>query len=70
MQNIGDLDISMDNEDMNRLASFILDRDATGTSYFARALNNPEELVKMAWFALNGEEVLNSISNYYKKQIN
>lgn len=70
LQNIGDLDISMDNEDMNRLASFILDRDATGTSYFARALNNPEELVKMAWFALNGEEVLNSISNYYKKQIN
>lgn len=70
LQNIGDLDISMDNEDMNRLASFILDRDATGTSYFAKALNNPEELVKMAWFALNGEEVLNSISNYYKKQIN
>ena len=70
LQNIGELDISMDNEDMERLASFILNRDATGVSYFARALNDPEELVKMAWFALNGEEVLNSISDYYKKQIN
>lgn len=70
LRNIGELDISMDNEDMERLANFILNRDATGVSYFARALNDPEELVKMAWFALNGEEVLNSISNYYKKQIN
>ena len=67
--NIGELDITMDNDDMNKLASFILDRDQTGTSYFARALNDPNELVKMAWFALNGEEIFNEISDYYKRQI-
>ena len=68
-QQVGDLEISMDDEDMNQLANFILERDNTGTSYFARALNDPRELVKMAWFALNGEEILNGISDYYKTQI-
>lgn len=69
LKNIGDLDVTMEQDDSDQLASFILDRDETGTSYFARALNDPNELVKMAWFALNGEEVFNDISDYYKKQI-
>lgn len=69
LKNIGELDVSLDNNDMDELSSFILDRDQTGTSYFARALNDPNELVKMAWFALHGEDVFNQISDYYKKQI-
>lgn len=69
LKNIGELDVSMDNNDMEELSSFILDRDDTGTSYFARALNNPNELVRMAWFALHGDEIFNQISDYYKKQI-
>lgn len=69
LTNIGELDIALDNNDMDELSSFILDQDSTGTSYFAKALNDPEELVKMAWFALHGEDMFNSISDYYKKQI-
>lgn len=68
-QNIGELDVAMDDDDMNELARYILETDSTGTSYFGRALNEPETLVKLAWFALKGEEVMNSISDYYKNQI-
>ena len=35
----------------------------------SKALNDPETLVRMAWFALRGEDVINSISDYYKSQI-
>lgn len=66
---IGELDIDMDDNDMNELYNFITGYDQTGVSHFARAVNDPETLVKMAWFALRGEDVLNSISNYYKDEI-
>lgn len=66
---IGELDVDMTQDDMQELASFILQRDNTGMSYFGRALNEPDTLVRLAWFALRGEDMLNDISEYYKKQI-
>ena len=56
-------------DDMNEIASFILDEDATGQRYLAKALSNPQTLVEMAWFALKGKEALSQISDYYKAQI-
>ena len=56
-------------DDMNEIASFILDEDATGQRYLAKALGNPQTLVEMAWFALKGKEALSQISDYYKAQI-
>lgn len=56
-------------DDMNEIASFILDEDATGQRYLAKALSNPQTLVEMAWFALKGKEALGQISDYYKAQI-
>ena len=56
-------------DDMNEIDSFILDEDATGQRYLAKALGNPQTLVEMAWFALKGKEALSQISDYYKAQI-
>lgn len=67
VDSIGEFDL--DDEDKEEIAEFILGVDKTGTRYFARALNDPELLTKMAWFALNGEEALDSLSKYYKEQI-
>ena len=50
-------------------SEFIFCVYATGTRYLARALNDPTILAKMAWFALKGEEALDSLSSYYKNQI-
>lgn len=60
---VGDLDIQLENDDMNDIASFILDRDETGLSYFGKALNDPATLVEMAWWTLKGRDMLKSISD-------
>lgn len=67
VDSIGEFDL--DDEDKEEIAEFILGVDKTGTRYFARALNDPELLTKMAWFALNGEDALEALSKYYKEQI-
>ena len=64
---IGEFDI--EDEDKEEIAELIFGVDKTGTRYLARYLSDPETLVKMAWFALKGEEALETISSYYKDQI-
>jgi hypothetical protein len=43
----------------------MLSRDEAGNNYLWQALQDPETLVKAAWFILNGDEALNSISEYF-----
>jgi hypothetical protein len=40
-------------------------RDETGNNYFWQALQDPDTLVRAAWFVLNGEEAFNNISDYF-----
>lgn len=65
----GDSQLSLSEDDMNEVASFILDSDAAGVRHLAKALNDPKTLVDMAWFALKGREALAAISKYYKQKI-
>lgn len=62
-------ELNMNNEDMQELYDFITGFDAAGNSYFGKALNDPNTLVRMAWFALNGEQMIQDINEYYKKEI-
>lgn len=66
---IGSLDIDLTDDDKNALYTFITGTDSTGVNYFAKALSDPETVVKTAWFAMHGEDVINSIEDYYKQQI-
>lgn len=65
----GESELTLSEDDMNEIASFILDSDAAGVRYLARAIQDPQMLVQMAWFALKGPEALRQISEYYKHQI-
>lgn len=67
--NIGNFDLNFDDNDRNELAQFMLERDETGNNYLWQALQEPETLVKAAWFILNGEEAFESISDYFTNQI-
>ena len=69
LNKIGNLDVELDNEDQNEIANFILTKDEAGMSYFAKALNDPKELVNMAWFALHGQETIDQITDYFTEQI-
>ena len=47
----------------------MLSRDEAGNNYLWQALQDPETLVKAAWFILNGDEAINNISEYFINQI-
>ena len=66
---LGDSQLSLTVDDKNELASFILDADATGVRHFHKALNDPSTVVKMAWYALKGEEAFAQVSDYYRQEI-
>ena len=59
----------LEDEDKQQLAYAILGQDQAGISNLGKALNDPTTLVKMMWFALKGEEAIDSINEYYKDQI-
>lgn len=66
---IGNLELNFDDSDREELAQFMLSKDEAGNNYLWQALQDPETLVKAAWFILNGDEALNSISDYFINQI-
>lgn len=69
LNKIGNLDISMELDDMNDIANLILSQDAAGINYLAKELNDPAKLVKVAWFLSKGEQAFNDISDYMAQQI-
>jgi len=44
----------------------MLSQDENGLNYLYQSLQDPEILVKAAWFILNGEEAFDNISDYFK----
>lgn len=62
-------EFNLEDEDKERIAEFLLGSDKAGNRYFNKALNDPSTLIKMAWFALYGEESLDDYSNYFKERI-
>lgn len=66
---IGNLDINLEDADKEELAEFMLSQDESGSNYLYQALQDPQTLVKAAWFILNGDEALNSVEDYFKGQI-
>ena len=62
-------EFELDTDDKNEVLSYLLDLDESGTSEFYKALNDPETLFKLAWFAKKGEEAFDVIQSAYKSEI-
>lgn len=62
-------DLNMDDDDRQMLYDFITGVDSAGNNYFAKALSDPKILVRTAWLALNGEQMINDITTYFQKEI-
>lgn len=67
LQADGNLEMSM--EDKQNLYEFITGFDQAGNSWFGKALQDPNTVVKMAWFALNGEQMIQDIQDFYNSEI-
>ena len=63
------IDLELDDNDKQILADFILERDETGVSNLGKALNDPQSLVTIAWWALNGDKLVDDITTMFKEQI-
>lgn len=61
--------VTLDNNDKDELLSFVLDKDAANRTAFARAMDDPNNVLRMAWFLLHGEEVFDATTDYYKAEI-
>lgn len=65
----GGYELNMDESEMEELYDFISGFDDAGVSIFGKALNDPALLVRMAWFALNGEQAMQDINDYWTNEI-
>lgn len=64
-----DFAFNLSNADKQELYNFMFQQDATGLSYLNRAINDPNTLTKMSWYALHGDEAIENMRNYYEHQI-
>ena len=64
-----DVDVELTDDDKEELASYILDYDQAGVTQLQKDLANPETLAKVAWFLLKGEETIDGLIQYFKREI-
>lgn len=62
-------DLNLSNEDRDDLYEFITGVDGAGNNHFAKALSDPETLVKAAWLTLNGQQMIEDITKYFQNEI-
>lgn len=66
---IGGFDLNMSEDEMEEVYDFITGFDQAGVSIFGKALNDPQLLVRMAWFALNGDKAMQDINDYWTNEL-
>lgn len=65
----GGFDLNMSEDEMEEVYDFITGFDQAGVSIFGKALNDPQLLVRMAWFALNGDRAMQDINDYWTNEL-
>ena len=69
LNSIAGLDVELEKDDKEELADFILGRDEAGVSNLGKVLNDPESLVLMSWYALNGDKMIDDITTMYNNAL-
>lgn len=53
-------------EDKQQMMSYILDQDSDGKSQLVRDLEDPDRLIEIAWFSVQGPQILSELTQYWK----
>ena len=61
--------VTLEDDDKNELLNFVLTKDDAGNTEFQKVMNDPESVLKMAWYFLHGEETYGATVDYFKKLI-
>lgn len=67
IENIGGIDLEL--QDKEEIASFILARDPNNQTKLSKALADPENVFKVAWFLSKGPEAFDMLHNYYENEL-
>ena len=60
------LGLDLEAQDKEDVADFILARDVNGQTKLSKALVDPENIFKIAWFLSKGPEAFDMLQNYYE----
>lgn len=69
LKEVSGYDINLDDDEKSELHEFLTGFDNAGNSWLGKALNDPNTLVKLGYYALNGDRMIEEISSYYNNEI-
>lgn len=61
--------LTIEDSEREAVMKYITERDAEGTSQFFKDLNDPETLVRLAWFNKFGQDAITGITQFWKSQL-
>ena len=61
---------ALDNNEKRNIVDFVYKKDRSGMSGFDKILANPANKAKLAYYALYGDNIINSLSNSYLADVN
>ena len=59
--------LTVEDSEKEKIFDYIVRQDANGYTQLYKDLNDPEKLIKFAWFVNYGDESISSITKYYQK---
>ena len=61
--------LELEDDDKNKILSYMLDLDDNGISQVSRDLNDPKKLYEVAWYLQYGKDAFKIIENAYESEI-
>lgn len=61
--------LQIEDSEKEEIYRYILSQDEDGATQFFKDLNDPKNLIELAWFKLYGKDAISDISNYWKSQL-
>lgn len=52
--------------DRNQILAYLLNQDKDGKSQFVKDIENPDTLIELAWYRINGKNTLSGVTQYWK----
>ena len=61
--------VEIDDNDRESLLEFIFDTDPNGLTQIQKALQDPSNVVKVAWYLQHGDDMIKQVHQYYQSEI-
>ena len=56
----------IEDSDRNQILAYLLNQDKDGKSQFVKDIENPDTLIELAWYRINGKNTLSGVTQYWK----